>query len=199
MRKILVLLPLLPALAIPGLGTLIAAGLVIVALFAFSDARQATFTRGPWLRSLGIGAISGVAIAVLMGMVVNDLLAKLFGQASDFSAFNSVKGNTAEYVRLLLLGLVYGPVVEEIIFRGFVIGWGSKLFGQRATPLLALVSAAVFGITHWYQGWTGVCSTGIIGLGYGLVYIVSSRNIVAAIFTHMTLNAIGVTELYLGI
>jgi membrane protease YdiL (CAAX protease family) len=57
----------------------------------------------------------------------------------------------------------------------------------------------VFGITHLYQGWTGVCSTGIIGLGYGFTYLATGRNLLTSIFAHMTLNAIGATELYLGI
>jgi membrane protease YdiL (CAAX protease family) len=197
-RKIALFVPFVPALAMPGPGTLIAAVVVALALAAFPDARRATFARGPWLRSLGIGALCGVAIALLMGLLVNGWLTGLFGKTSDLSAFNSIKGNIAGYIQLLVLGLLYGAVVEEIVFRGFVIGWGSQLLGHRAAPLLAILSAMVFGVTHLYQGWTGVCSTGIIGLGYGLTYLASGRNLLAAIFAHMTLNAIGTTELYVS-
>lgn len=198
-RKIALFGPLTAALAIPGPGTLIAAVVVAIALAVFPDARQATFTRVPWWRSLVIGAFCGVVIALLMAFLVNDLLASFFGRTSDLSAFNSVKGNTAGYIQVLVLGLLYGAVVEEIVFRGFIIGWGIRVWGNRAAPLLAILSAMVFGLTHLYQGWTGVCSTGIIGLGYGVTYLSTRRNILVAIFAHMTLNAIGATELYLGI
>jgi uncharacterized protein len=198
-RKIALFGPLAAALAIPGPGTLIAAVVLVIALSIFPESRSATFARGAWPRSLGIGVLSGVIITLVMAFLVNDLLASLFGKPSDLSAFNSVKGSTAGYAQLLILGLLYGAVIEEIIFRGFVIGWGCKLWGNRAAPLLAVISAIVFGLTHFYQGWTGVCSTGIIGLGYGLTYLATRRNILAAIFAHMTLNAIGATELYLGI
>ena len=75
-------------------------------------------------------------------------------------SFDNVRGNLANYLVLLALGFVYGGVVEEVIYRGFVIGWGSVLFGPRSVIPLVLLSSAVFGAGHLYQGLSGAISTG---------------------------------------
>ena len=198
-RRIAVALPLVIALATPHLATIAGALVVAASLAIFSDARAATFAHGPWLRSVGIGVLCGVAIALIVAFGLDQLIATLMGAEPDLSSFDRVKGSTSQFLLLLLIGIIWGGVVEETIFRGFVIGWGCSLFGARAQLSLTLVSAAVFGFAHLYQGWSGVITTGILGLGYGLAYIATGRNLLTAIAMHATVNVFGVTELYLGL
>lgn len=197
LRKVTPFVPLVLAVVVPRIGVLVAAGCVVIVLMMLPAARRATLSRGPWPRSIGIGVLCGTAIALIMQFLVNGLLTAMLGTKADLSAFGEIRGNTSAYVGLLVLGLVYGPIVEESIFRGFAIGWGTEQWGRRATPMLLVLSAVIFGLTHLYQGWFGVCSTGIIGLGYGIVYISTKQNLLAAIFAHMTLNAIGIMQLYI--
>ncbi len=155
-RRVIVFLPLLFASALPSRGTLLAMLVVVVCLIVIRDARTATFARGPWLRSIGLGVLAGITIALVMGLAVNLLLVAMLGTPADVSAFSYVKGNVTGYVLFLLLALVQGGIVEETMFRGFVVGWGSRVFGERAGPMLVILSALAFGVSHLYPDWTGV-------------------------------------------
>jgi membrane protease YdiL (CAAX protease family) len=198
-RRAALFLPLIVAGALPGVGTLLALVIVVILLCVFRDARDATLAHPRWLRSVAIGIVAGIAIALLIGLVLDQVIGSLVGKAPDVSALGSVKGDLSGYLRLAALALLYGAPVEETVFRGFAVGWGSALFGKKGAIPLVVLSAAVFGLTHLYQGWAGVISTGIIGLGYGAAYFAANRSLPAAIAAHMTVNAIGVTQLYLGL
>ncbi len=64
---------------------------------------------------------------------------------------------------------------------------------------LVVLSSAVFGAAHLYQGLSGAISTGLIGLGFALLYVGTGRKLLAPALAHMTLDAIGITQIYLGI
>ena len=61
-------------------------------------------------------------------------------------------------------------IVEEIIYRGFVI-WYLALF----LPLWGAVvlSSVLFGIGHSYQGVGGAIKTGLAGLAFGALYVIT--------------------------
>ena len=59
-------------------------------------------------------------------------------------------------------------VCEELVARGYVL-W---FIGAWTGPWVALVlSSALFGLGHAYQGRSGVVKTGLVGLVMGLVYL----------------------------
>jgi len=191
----------LPALLVPGAGALASAFIVIVTLIFVKASRRPTLAM-VWRSvpaSLALGAAVGVVSAIGFGMVVEPLIAALTGEPVDLSSFAKVEGDLANFLVLLALGLVFGGMIEELIFRGFAIGWGSAAFGERFAWPLAVLSAAVFGFTHLYQGWSGVLSTGLAGFLLGALYVLSGRRLLPAMVAHMTNNAIGITALYLGI
>ena len=57
----------------------------------------------------------------------------------------------------------------------------------------------MFGAAHLYQGLSGAISTGLIGLGFALLYVGTGKKLLAPVLAHMVVDAIGVTQLYLGI
>lgn len=61
-------------------------------------------------------------------------------------------------------------VVEEIVYRGFVIWYFSLLM-----PLwpAVIASSVVFGLAHSYQGPKGVLNCGAVGLGFGALYVLT--------------------------
>lgn len=193
-------LPLVLALAIPGVGVLGSLAVVVVMLIFHRDARNATlrfWKRGP-VTPLLIGLAVGVVTHFAMSTLIEPALQQVFGQPVDLSNFDAVEANLTNYLVLLAVGLLFGGIAEELVFRGYIIGWGTHLFGTRAGPLLAIASAVVFGLTHFYQGLPGVVATGLAGLVFGITYLASGRRLAPAIFTHMTVNLLGITELYLG-
>lgn len=79
---------------------------------------------------------------------------------------------------------VTAGIVEEIVFRGFVLWYLSLVM-----PLLGavLVSSIAFGLGHSYQGVGGMFRTGIAGLVLGTFYVVSG-SIWLPIIAHVLLD-----------
>jgi membrane protease YdiL (CAAX protease family) len=73
------------------------------------------------------------------------------------------------------------------------------LFGEKAAWPLALLSSIAFGLAQAYQGLGGMVSTGLTGLPFAAIYVWNGRRLLTPIVVHMTFDAIGIVELYLGI
>lgn len=192
-------MPAALCLALPGPGAVLAFIVVIILLFARPDARAGALPlwwRGP-AASIALGLATGVATYAANGALIAPVLDRIFG-AADLGAMQDVEGKLSAYLQLMAIGLLFGGIAEETIFRGYLIGWGARLFGVRATlPLLAF-SSVIFGLSHLYQGMAGVVSTGLVGLVLGVLYAAAGRMLAPCILAHMTIDAIGITELYKG-
>lgn len=190
--------PIAACLALPGPGVILAALIVATYLVVRRDVRAAVLCLwwgGP-ARSAAVGVAAGLAIVLLDSFAIDPLVHSLVRGDADVSALGAIQGNPIAYLRLLLIAFLVGGVAEELVFRGFIIGWGSRLFGERAVVPLALASSALFGFSHLYQGLAGVIQTGLVGLLLAALYVGAGRKLLPASFAHMTVDAIGVTELY---
>ncbi|WP_370187188.1 lysostaphin resistance A-like protein [Qipengyuania sp.] len=197
----LCLLPLLPAVAVPGLGVLVSLAIVILILIFVSQSRTPTLALSqghPFRKALyGLGA--GLLIAVASHVLIEPLIEQLTGHEIELAGIGHVEGDLVNFLLLLTLGLLFGGIAEELVFRGFVVGWGAAIFGDRAAIWLVLLSATVFGLSHLYQGLAGVITTGLIGLSFGLLYLWNGRKLLVPVIAHMTVNAYGLTLMYLGL
>ena len=59
---------------------------------------------------------------------------------------------------------------EELLFRGFLMDYLQQNFAGLDTWSLVLISSAVFGFAHLYQGWRGTILTGVLGSAFGVLY-----------------------------
>jgi len=198
-QKALPLLALAPAAAVPN-GTLFSIPIVLATLWLVKDSRQPTLALWPTDRTrwLIIGVGAGIVVWALFQFLLDPMLESWFGKI-ELGNYTQVEGNLSNYLVLLALGFVFGGIIEEVVFRSFIIGWGSHLFGERATIPLLLLSTVVFGVAHWhYQGISGGLDTGLSGLAFGILYIAAGRKLLPAMLAHATVDAIGITMLYLG-
>ncbi len=74
-----------------------------------------------------------------------------------------------EYVLSNFVSITAG-IVEEIVYRGFVI-WLLALY--MPIWLAAIVSSIAFGVAHAYQGWEGVLKTGFVGGVFAALYLIT--------------------------
>jgi hypothetical protein len=129
-----------------------------------------------WGRTLLIGMLSGVGIEMMELFCTQPLLAHLTGQMPDLSAFDRVTGN----VKWLMMSLAFTWTLfafgEEFIFRGYLINRIADLVGRaRSSWGVALVLAsAIFGLSHFMQGITGVSENFIDGIILGALYLRST-------------------------
>lgn len=79
-------------------------------------------------------------------------------------------------------------VTEEITYRGLFIAAGVGLLHVPAW-LAAVLSAAVFGVGHRYQGVRGMIGTGVLGLVFAALYLVSG-NLLIPIVMHVLIDVL---------
>ncbi len=84
--------------------------------------------------------------------------------------------------------LVVVAVVEETLFRGFLLTRLLALTGHRGVALT--VATLVFALGHGYQGVTGLIAVAALGLLYGVIYLWRG-SLVAPATMHFLQNAAG--------
>ena len=118
----------------------------------------------------------------------------------DLSGYAVVEGNLVA-ASLLFVGLpLTASIPEEIIYRGFLIGRLTDVFGRstRGSIYTVLVAALIFGSIHFEWGIGGMIVTAIMGCVWGTAYLLCNRNLWVVILAHSTGHLLLVTQLYLG-
>lgn len=196
----LLLLVVLPLLIGPVVQTLAGTSktarysLMVVALVLLGLAVVAVWvTAGRDIGDLGVGArvgpgfLAATGLAFVFVLYVTTSVCRVAdpGHAtrarSRLQSVSEMLPDTREQlVWFVALGLVAGTV-EELAYRGYI------LLGLAPGGLWGalVVSAALFGIAHLYQGLAGGAGTALFGLGLGLVTILAG-SIIPAILIHVT-------------
>ena len=121
-----------------------------------------------------LSLLAGVLVLAWLlhnGLKIRDLTNDECGayrrQLGDLELF--LPRNNRELKNFYGLSITAG-VVEEIIFRGFVLWYLAQLMPLWAA---AVVSSIGFGLGHSYQGPGGMLRTGAVGLAFAALYIAS--------------------------
>ena len=89
---------------------------------------------------------------------------------------------------------------EELVYRGYLTNRIAELVdAKRARWVVSLLaSSTLFGAVHYYQGASGVIATGLCGLLYGTLYLVSGHNLWLPIVAHGVLDGVACVLIFLG-
>jgi Predicted metal-dependent membrane protease len=135
--------------------------------------------------------LPGVALGVGL-YVANEAGAWLAGQAG-VNANESLRellapGSRREWALLLLVVLPVVAGVEELLFRGALIG--ALEAGFSLSPwLLAVLSSVAFGLGHGLQGPGGILVTGILGFALAAAFVLTG-SLWVVIVAHYLVNAL---------
>lgn len=127
--------------------------------------------------------------ATLLLSVGETLLLSPLGLSDNGSLaiFSAMKGNAW----CLLLFCVAGPLTEEVVFRGGVLG-NLRLSGL--SPWAALgVSAALFAVVH--GNWAQALPAAAGGVVFGLFYL-RTGSLAVPVFAHVANNTLAVVSLF---
>lgn len=116
----------------------------------------------------------------------------------DYSRYDFIKGNLTAAI-LMAIGLpLLAAVPEEIIYRGFLIERLHVTLGEfRGSEYRAVVlQALIFGAIHFQWGVGGVLVTVIMGLVWGLAFLLCGRNLWIVIFAHSLGHVVLVSQIY---
>jgi membrane protease YdiL (CAAX protease family) len=117
---------------------------------------------------------------------------KLARVRNSFGRTLAVLPHTPAEYRLFLAVSVTAGICEELLFRGYFFAMTSQWLTLLGS---AVVSAAIFGLGHAYQGWRGVFKTAAVGLFLGFVYI-GTGSLVWPIILHALVDVQGGTVGY---
>ena len=99
------------------------------------------------------------------------------------------------------IAIIHGGFFEEMIYRGFTILKLTEVMGGREgwrMPVAIILQAGFFGVRHmYYQGVGGGLATGLMGLGFGLIFWMYKRNLWPLILAHASTGTLSMTVRYL--
>lgn len=106
-------------------------------------------------------------------------------QESD--TYRVVLPETEEESRIWNFTAFTAGFTEELVFRAFLMYLIISLFEGIPLFFVALLTALVFGLGHFYQGVSGIVTTGIIGFIFACAYI-TLGSIIPIILLHWLID-----------
>jgi hypothetical protein len=153
-----------------------------------------------WRRTLAVGVLWGVGMEALELFATQPLLVRITHKWPDLSVFHQLQWNYKLLPILLALTWTVGAFGEEFVYRGYLMNRMADLFGKTRMgwTLSLLVTSAVFGCAHLYQGVTGVVENVIAGLLLGYVYLRSDHSLATPIIAHGMQDTVDFLLIFVG-
>jgi len=146
-------------------------------------------------REVLIGAIPGVAIALLYFYVLTPILTSLQRIWDYVPAGSVLTALGASLIPFAIADVLFAPLVEESLYRGY----GLTGLLEKFSPAIAIgISVFCFGILHWTGGFWYVILVGIVAGGSFTWLRISRKNIIAPFAAHLALNIVETVFLVLG-
>lgn len=151
-------------------------------------------------KAVWIGIIAAILLSCFFRFAWEPIINKILpGEKIDLSDFSSIRGNTANYVVILMVALVVGGFYEEIIFHGFIFTRFEKIFRRKhALAMSVVLSNIIFGLYHYQMGIKQILLATIAGFAYHGLILKFNRNLWYGLFFHAFFDFIGLTLIYLG-
>ncbi len=198
----LVLTALLTDLAAPPLGIPLALLLIWLVLWVGGGGLSELGLRRPagWGKTIGIGIGTAVVLQATATLALLPLLQWLGADPPDISRFDEVRGDLGFFFTYVVVSWTTAGFGEELVWRGFLMGRVARLLGGGRSGWVAalIVTSALFGLGHAYQGPTGVVLTAFAALVFGLVYLAAGRNLWTVIIAHGTTDTLAFVAIYAG-
>ncbi len=146
--------------------------------------------------------VTGILVAFIAVQTLVPLLVASFISlpAPDLSRYDSISGNLGAAIAMALVLPLTASIPEEVIYRGFLIGRLSDIFGRNlgGACITVLVQALVFGAVHFQWGIGGMIVTVMMGIVWGTAYLLCGRNLWIVILAHSAGHILLVIQLYLA-
>ncbi len=180
----------------PGIGILGTIVIIALTLWLRGESLDALGFDRPasWGAAVGLGLLLGLVIQLLSVALFEPLIERITNTAHDHSLVEGVRGNWRAFLQWMLIVWLTVAVLEEGIYRGFLMTEVAGVLGDGsgALALNILFTSIVFGLSHGYQGRSGMLSTGIVSIFLGAIFVWSGFNLWLAIFAHGFIDTVGI-------
>ena len=150
------------------------------------------------LRTIFNGLLLAIAIFFVIDICIQPFLEIYFGEI-DLSSIDEIRGDFASFFTLFLIMWVFAAFGEEFLFSGYYMKHLAELFGNtdKAWLISAIVLSIYFGISHNYQGTSGMIAVGLASTIFFLTFYKNRTNLTLLVFAHGFYDTIGLTLIYL--
>ena len=184
----------------PGIGILIS--LAAIAGFTWYRRNGLLYLgfkpQSSWIETVLLALLLGIAIGLLSLFLLEPAIERITGEPHDYSVVGEIRGNPAALLKWLFLVWLLVALVEEIIFRGFLMGELAALLGTSVPAFIAtlIIASVVFGLAHWYQGPSGALSATLVGIVIGAIFIISAFNLWLVVLIHGFIDSVELVLMY---
>ena len=156
--------------------------------------------RSDWVRTASVGIGAGIVYQGFSLYIAEPAIARLTGKLPDVSLFAPLAGNIHFLLISLTVAWTLAAFGEEFVYRGYLLTRIARVLGDTPRAWLGalVVTSILFGVGHQYQGLSGMITAGLGGFVFGLLYLVTGRNLWASVIAHGTMDTVGFLLLFLG-
>jgi len=145
----------------------------------------------------------GAAAVLQLGseLVVGPLTSRIWPGPQHVShALESAALGWRQALTSLLIIWTFAAFGEELSYRGYLLTRAADIFRRSNAGYIValLVVAVLFGLGHFYKGPAGVLDSTYSGLVLGCAYLLSGRNLWAAILAHGISDTFALLVVFLG-
>ncbi len=150
------------------------------------------------LNTLKTVIVYTIITIISVDFIIQPGINKLVNKPVDYSSFEVLKNNYSLYIKYVIYVIISAAIGEEILFRGFVFRQLNIVLNKVKfkTEIITIISALLFSLPHFYQGFTGLIITFIFGILFAIIYVKSNYNLWTSIITHGIIDVIFLTLAY---
>ena len=144
------------------------------------------------------GLLLAVAIFFIIEICIQPFLEIYFGPI-DLSSIEDIRGNFTNFIILIIIMWVFAAFGEEFLFSGYYMKHLAELLGNTNKSWLTsvIVLSVYFGISHNYQGTSGMIAIGLSSIIFFFTFYKNRNNLALLVFAHGFYDTIGLTLIYL--
>ena len=141
------------------------------------------------LKDISFSVVTGIGVSGIsfIWLIIAGKIPEFQAQIAAMKEGNAMIGGGSLH-GVFLSAVIAAPIVEEVIFRGVVLGSFRKIFPAWAS---ILISAVIFGVYHMNP--VAIVYATVMGIIAGVVYE-KKQNLLFPIMLHMANNFIGLLQ-----
>ena len=150
------------------------------------------------IRTIWRGLLLAIGIFFIINVCIEPFLEIYFGNI-DLSSIEEIRGNFTSFFTLFIIMWIFAAFGEEFLFSGYYMKHLAELLGDtdKAWFVSAVVLSIYFGVSHNYQGVTGMIAIGLGSIIFFFTFYKNRTNLALLVFAHGFYDTIGLTLIYL--
>jgi hypothetical protein len=140
-----------------------------------------------WWKTVALALGAAAALQLGSELVVGPLTSHIWPEPQHVSHVIASSGlGLRQALTTLVIIWTFAAFGEELSYRGYLLTRAADIFARsNAAYFVAMILVAIlFGLGHFYKGPAGVIDSTYSGIVLGCAYLLSRRNLWAAILAH---------------